>query len=191
MKASKTEHKGETRIKLDFAYNTKVINLVKQIEGAKWSATKSSWLIPYTGKAFSHLKKLFPNLEYPKDNNPKPLKSNLEPTYSKLNNKPIKNLVNIKVIGCNIFIKLKKNEEDLSFLNTFRYSKWDNNSFHWIIPNFHGNLERIKEYFNTRIGEFTIDQTIDFNLKKGETITVKENELQIIKTLTVNGPHKL
>jgi integrase/recombinase XerD len=58
MKASKTEHKGEERIKVDFPYNQAIATLIKQIEGARWSKTMNAWHIPYGKKEFDQLKAL-------------------------------------------------------------------------------------------------------------------------------------
>lgn len=66
MKASKIEHKGETRIKVDFPYNQEIKSMLKQIPDARWSASKGAWHIPYTKSAFDMLKELYPDIEYDK-----------------------------------------------------------------------------------------------------------------------------
>jgi len=64
MKASKTTHKNESRIRIDFAYNQAFVSKLKQIEDLRWSKTLKTWHIPYTKEAFAQLKSLFPEIEY-------------------------------------------------------------------------------------------------------------------------------
>ena len=63
MKASKTEHKSETRIRIDFAYNAETVSKLKLIPDIRWSRTMGAWHIPYTKEAFGQLKSLFPDVE--------------------------------------------------------------------------------------------------------------------------------
>ncbi len=62
IKATKIIHKQEERIKVDFPYNQEFIALLRQVDGAKWSATHKAWHIPYTKEAFGKLKSLFPDI---------------------------------------------------------------------------------------------------------------------------------
>jgi len=50
---------GVKRIALIFKYNTEVIELVKQIEGRKWSATNKFWHLPYRDNYLKLLNKQF------------------------------------------------------------------------------------------------------------------------------------
>ena len=40
-------HRGEKQIKIEFAYNSKLVSALKTA-GAKWSKTVSSWYIAYS-----------------------------------------------------------------------------------------------------------------------------------------------
>jgi hypothetical protein len=66
IKATKIIHREQTRIKVNFPYNQAHINLLRQIEDSKWSATHKAWHIPYTQQAFSQLKMLFPEVSIEK-----------------------------------------------------------------------------------------------------------------------------
>lgn len=66
MKASKTVHRLETRIRVDFGYNAQWVAKLRQIPDARWSKTMKAWHIPYTKEAFAQLKQLFPDVEYEK-----------------------------------------------------------------------------------------------------------------------------
>ncbi len=50
-------HKGEKRIKLAFSYNKELTEIIKNIEGIRWSKTQNSWHIPYTKEAYNKFKK--------------------------------------------------------------------------------------------------------------------------------------
>jgi integrase/recombinase XerD len=56
------EHRGETRLALDFEYNTHYIAKIKAIEGYKWSNTKKCWYLPFTSTALCLLQASFGNL---------------------------------------------------------------------------------------------------------------------------------
>ncbi len=59
MKASKILHKGNERIKLEFANTTENNKLLRKIAGSTWSKTHHAWHIPYSKEAFGQLKMLF------------------------------------------------------------------------------------------------------------------------------------
>ena len=62
--ASKTTHRHELRIRVDFQYNAQATALLRQIPDTRWSRTMKCWHVPYTKEAFEQLKELFPELEY-------------------------------------------------------------------------------------------------------------------------------
>lgn len=193
MKASKIVHNNETRIKVEFPYNQQIALKLKQITDAKWSKTHNAWHIPYTKQAFELLKSLFPDIEYPKkvssiknftsDNDSKKLNS----SNNFFSNK--KGGISVMVFGRKIAIKLPKNDLDTKFLLGIRFSKWDKNQFCWIVPNYPGNLDLIKDYFNERITELIVYDDIDANNKNDKQRSINKNDLLIIKSN--NGRLKL
>ena len=193
MKATKIVHKGATRIKLEFPFDQQITSLVKQIPDAKWSATKRTWHIPYTNSAFDQLKMLFPDVEYPdsqkgiKKVDEKPIENTQEseiesPIDSSLSQIWDRNEISIDVIGRQIILKMPKNDLDVHFVQSLRYSHWDKIQFRWIIPNYDTNLELLKEYFNDRIGRITVHQQYEVETKSGQKYIVLSNELLLIKT---------
>lgn len=128
MKASKTEHKGEERIKVDFPYNQAIATLIKQIEGARWSKTMNAWHIPYGKKEFNQLKTLFPDIEYSQkvteikteDRDVINTKSAPSPvaklTYDANTRHEYSKNVSVQVIGRKIVLKLPKNTLDTHFI---------------------------------------------------------------------------
>ncbi len=51
---------------------------------------------------------------------------------------------------------MPKNETDVCFVMTLRYSKWDKEQRFWVIPNYALNLELIQEYFKGRISQVIV-----------------------------------
>ena len=195
MRVTKVYHRDEERIRLDFDYNKKSIEYIKQIDGAAWSRTLKAWHIPYTKKAYKELCERFPNIILPehstvpiqeskKDKNKAISGNNELPESIKLpenNEEVLDKNVNIEVIGRKILLKLPKNESDIRFINTLKFSRWNKESFVWEIPNYPGNLDLINDYFNKRIANIIIHES--YSLQVNNTIrTLGNNDLLIIKT---------
>lgn len=175
MKAEKIMYEGVKRIKVDFPYNQELSSLLKQIGDARWSRTLSAWHIPYTQEAFNQLKSLFPDIDYPKKKNE--LDSKTEVTTNKSISDDKQN-VTIHLTEKRIILKLPKNEKDIQVIRTLQYSRWDKNQFCWVIPNYKGNADILKEYFKDRIKEITTEKAEI----KAEKQAVVRNELLAIKT---------
>jgi integrase/recombinase XerD len=58
--------------------------------------------------------------------------------------------VEITVTPVHLFVKLPKNETDIQFLKSFKYAKWDQANFHWVVPNYKRNLSLLQSYFEQR-----------------------------------------
>jgi len=197
MIASKIYHRGENRIKLVFPFNRAYADLLKQIEGTKWSKTMGAWHIPYTKESFEMVKQLFPEVEYEtakiqnsvetqdiassiNANRPTALKETQgNASESELKNK---NGITIEVVGRSIILKLPKNNTDTLFIRSFHYVRWDTNSFCWIIPNYNKNLDLIKEYFGERITNLTVHNQFEVNTSSHIKRSIQNDEVLIIKT---------
>ena len=93
--------------------------------------------------------------------------------------------IKIEVFERRIFIKLPKNEKDIAFIRSLTYSKWDSTWFHWVVPNYPGNLELIKTYFNIRINSIIEHSGEKVSLPSIENpIIKKRNEVILIKSAT-------
>ena len=145
-------HRGKERLFLEFEYNTELIALVRQIDGAAWSQTRKAWHIPDTKEACEQLLLLFPEADQVKlPAQPIENKIKTEKAETAKPGKPLQAGVEIWVIGKHIQIKLPKNEADIQFLQTFRYVRWNRAEYHWEVPNYGNNLQLLENYFNTRI----------------------------------------
>lgn len=110
---------------------------------------------------------------------------NLKSTENQSTNsqKSIYQEIKIEVFERRIFLKIPKNENDISFIRKIQFVKWDSTWFHWVIPNYPGNLDLLKTYFNGRIDHYTEHQSEDIEIKQlDEKVTKKRDEVLIIKT---------
>jgi site-specific recombinase XerD len=187
MKASKIVFENENRIKVDFPLNEEIATRLRQIPDARWSKTHHAWHIPYTKASFELLKNLFPEIEYPQkvpSVEPPTLsilvisKSFVKPKWQKPAG------VSITVLGRKIVIKLPKNEVDTRFIVGLRYSRWDGKQYCWIVPNYPGNLDLIKEYFKERITELIVYDEIETTTKDNNQRIIGKDDLLVIKTTT-------
>jgi integrase/recombinase XerD len=193
MNTSKIIHREEDRIKVDFPYNQQIAIAIKQINDARWSKTHHAWHIPDTAVAWSKLKTLFPEIVFDET---KAIDKPVDSTNSivqPVNNQPVtdfvtyqnKSKIYVEVIGRKILLKMPKNDADVKFVLTLRFSKWEKDQFLWSIPNYPGNLEMIKNYFGVRLFDLKIHEEIEINLPNISTHPkLNKNEVLVYKTNT-------
>ena len=158
MKASKIVHRNEDRLRVDFPFNREMASKIRQIPDARWSKTIGAWHIPYSKTAFDLLKDLFPEIEIPRPAVAEKLITTIEmpppqiiEKVSPVKNNPAKDEIIIEISNKSLVLKMPKNETDIQFVRAFKFVRWDNVHYKWVIPNYGKNLELIKNYFNTRI----------------------------------------
>jgi len=191
MKASKIVHRSEIRIRVDFGYSAELVSKLRQIADARWSKTMGAWHIPYTSEAFGQLKELFPEVDVtsspaPLNLNRSSLDKHLLPMEKEVGKKSLEredirtghdrsiiqplikqNGVSIEITEKQIFIKLPKNEVDIQYIRSFKYSKWDMRNYCWIVPNFGKNADKLKSYFAKRDVKITEHEpTVAFNTEQ-------------------------
>lgn len=177
---SKQNHRNEARLKLDFEYDKTIIGLVKQLEGAAWSRTMKAWHVPDTAETLRQLKVLLAEHELliaGELESPKLIVTEAAP----IKEAPAKN-VSIEVINRKILIKMPKNEADISFIKSLRYSRWLNKEFLWQVPDYPGNMDLIKDHFGSRIHSLNIHDSIDVPPNASNQKTIARNEVLFLKT---------
>lgn len=186
MKATIIVHREQQRIKLDFAYNSSISNKIKQIEGAAWSKTLRAWHIPCNQKSIDQLKVHLPDIVLPeilKKDESLPPEPQSALTDTEIAAKNDRNRITIEVIGRKILLKLPRNEADIKFINTLKYSRWDGRMFCWEIPNYPGNLDLLADYFGDRIDSLVQHDTYEIKIGN-ETRQAGNMEIIMIKTRT-------
>jgi site-specific recombinase XerD len=186
IKASRIIHNSENRILVEFPFDQAATTKLKQIKGSCWSKTLKAWHIPYTKEAFEQLRIIFPNLEYENKNKSEEktaaTANQTQPEKFPEQSKVVRNNISITVTGRRIMIKLPKQDTDTRFLSSIKYSRWDKKQFCWIIPNYPGNLELLKDHFKERITEITVHEEMAVEAGQSTVRELKKNDLLIIKT---------
>jgi len=187
MRASKLEFQGKTWIRVDLPNNQNIASKISTISGACWNKSLETWLLPYNGISFRRLLNEFPEIEYPNKNHDSMEAKKSESMQTGIQTRGID--VIVLVSGRRIFVKLPKDENDVRFLRNIRYSRWDRKNFHWVVPNYPGNLDLIRSYFKNRIKIHTIQTEYQENTDFAENPTAKSK--QLIMILTSKGRVKL
>jgi len=184
MRASKINFEGEIRIMVEFHYKRETVLMIKQIPDAQWSETMKAWHVPYRKEVFGQLKQLFPGVEYPNKEKVITVTTEEKKTVYQGKSEPKNQLpsVRVEVLARTIIIKLPKNQLDIHFIRSIRYSRWDGKQFCWRVSNYPGNLDLIKEYFKERIYELIVHKDFEVWTNAITKRSIKRNELLIIKT---------
>lgn len=94
-----------------------------------------------------------------------------------------KNEIRIDVFERRILLELPKNDQDIQFIRSIHYCKWDKIHFHWVIPNYPGNLERIQFYFGDRINQLTEHESELTNFQDpAQNVFKSKDEVLLIQT---------
>jgi site-specific recombinase XerD len=182
MKASRFTYKNTERIKVDFEFNAALVAKLKTLPDAKWSKGIN---VAYTlYRPPDLLLKMFPDLEYTKTDSIKQeeVKTHIESSTHTILKSNTHCNVSIQVAGQRILIKMPKNDTDIHFIKSLRYSRWDKRQFSWILPNYPGNLDLLKDHFKDRIQEVVVHEAIKFYSQEEIGRTIGEDELLIIQT---------
>jgi len=180
--AEQIHHRGKDQIKLVFGFDNEIKAKVKTIEGAAWSKTHGAWLVPETVENLAALKVLFPTLKWEVETQ-KTKEPEDEMVKTEKKDMDDRNKIKVEVIGKKIFLKMPKNQADIAFVRTLKYSRWVPNNYLWEISNYPGNLDLIKDHFNERIDELTIHEKTDYKTDN-KTIELSRNDMLVIKTKT-------
>jgi len=89
--------------------------------------------------------------------------------------------IEVEVIGRKIKLKMPKNEADIKFVLTLRYSKWKREGYFWEIPNYPGNLERIQQHFGERLASVIRHETTRI-ASNSQPRKVEKTHVLVIKT---------
>jgi site-specific recombinase XerD len=145
-----------------------------------------AWHIPATPEAIGKLKMIFPEVGYEEQKTPASA-NNAEILQTESSNpKPSGDQqIAIHVLGRKIIIRMPKNEADVLFIKNLKYSSWDKRNFCWILPNYPGNLELLKNYFGARVLSLVVTETLDYQIK-GIKRTMASDEMLLIKTQSGN-----
>jgi site-specific recombinase XerD len=180
IKVIKVIHRDEPKLKLDFAFDQAKINLIKQISGYSWSKTLKAWLLPDSLESIRRLIELFQDDDFQFEEvvEAKVLSELKEETIIPELNQDVA----VEVINRKILLKLPKNDADINFIRTLRYSRWKNNDRLWEVPDYPGNLDLIRDYFGKRIAGITMHDRIELQPGNENARSIQRDEVLMIKT---------
>lgn len=149
MKIERIVHRDISRLFVKLPYNQSFIQILKQMEDAKWSNTHRAWHVPDKEESVLSLRQKFPDIEFDwKEIYPKLYIKPEMPTVLEDSSSP--KLVHIRFNAKSIFIQLPVNEADIIFIKQFKYYTWLKNELQWKIPMYGDNLQKIRDYFRDR-----------------------------------------
>lgn len=97
--------------------------------------------------------------------------------------------VDLVITERHFLVRMKKDAEDIQFMRSLRYSKWDSAGFCWVVPNYKPNLVQIRNYFGSRLRE---DSDCTSSRKRHSLTSLphcKDKTLQVVRQK--NGRLKL
>ncbi|GAB2618432.1 site-specific tyrosine recombinase/integron integrase [Belliella aquatica] len=89
--------------------------------------------------------------------------------------------ISIEIIGRKIILRIPKNEDDIKFIRSIRYSRWNKEGFFWEIPHYPGNVELLKGYLGDRLHQITERPLIEIP-QKDEVVLLDNNQVLMVKT---------
>ena len=176
IRVEKLEHRGEPRIAVFFPYDAQMISRIKQLTGARWSQTMKAWHLPDIHESMQGLAGLG-FTDSPKE---MPVTNPTDQEIKREIKSP-RDQIRIDVLDRKIILKMPKNDTDVAFIRTLPYPRWNKQQYFWEIPNFPGNLEKIREYFGDRIDHLHVEDTVQVQVKEA-SFTVQAGELLIYRT---------
>ena len=163
MDISKIIYKEEDRYMLQFPFDSQKIELVKQINGALWSHTLKAWLIPATDEAILQFRNLFPSETLPEAGCIPLAETGLDE-----NSSHVPGRISMEIRGRKILLKLPKNDDDLRFIHSIKFSKWNSQTLCWEIPDYYDNATLLKQHFSNRLADCRIKNIVPANQQHGK-----------------------
>lgn len=80
-----------------------------------------------------------------------------------------------------ILLKMRKNDEDIRFLRTLKYARWDAAAFCWVISHKPENLTMIRNYFSDRLKDPVETPELSTGSAKECSVKPERNTLLVIK----------
>jgi integrase/recombinase XerD len=80
-----------------------------------------------------------------------------------------------------ILLKMKKDEQDIRFLRTLRYARWDSAAFCWVISRKDENLTMMRNYFGDRLTENNGKEPSSRPIIPSTTPEVETDTLLVVK----------
>ena len=164
MKVRKITVGDVSRIALYFPYETELVTKAKALPDICWDKSLKCWHMPADKQHWTEFVRHFPD-------------------YKIITEEPVRTGIHMEVYAKQILLKIPKNDTDIQFVRSFKYVRWDRDRYCWIIPNYHKNVDLLKNYFDKRIETMKIHEVVSNEVEKQsiiDTYEVSGDELLII-----------
>jgi integrase/recombinase XerD len=173
MELCKTKIRGIVRITITFGYESETVLKVKKLDDAKWSQSLKLWHVSPTDKNLQLIAQMFPSAKWREDNT----------TVNELSSQKV-GVIKAEVFTKKILLKMPKNDADIIFVKGILYSRWLPKDFIWQIPNYPGNLDKLKQYFGERLEVINHYETEETGIEN----TIKQvDDGTVLLILTTNA----
>ncbi len=173
MKVRKITVSDAARIALYFPYEPSLIDKVKALPDVFWDKSLKCWHMPADKQHWNEFLRHFSE-------------------YEIITEEPIKTGIHLEVFAKQILLKMPKNDTDIQFIRSFKYARWDNACYSWIIPNYQKNVELLKNYFEKRIETIVFHELpINTTEKKQNLNQAKYHEFSDNELIIVNYASRL
>lgn len=161
-------HREEDRIAVYSEYDAQVIAKIRSIAGSRWSRTLRCWHFPYQQSVYEELKIVFSDCQIVERPSPFFVDSaQSQPAVAEVVLPPSTDqtpggVVQMELFHSKIVLRLPKNQKDIEFILSLRFSRWDKLKMMWIVSRNPFNLDKITTYFGARLN--TIEHTMAVSL---------------------------
>jgi len=80
-----------------------------------------------------------------------------------------------------ILLKMKKDDQDIRFLRTLHYARWDSAAFCWVISRKEENLTMMCNYFEDRLTESYVEEPLAKPAAVSPAPVAESNTLLVVK----------
>jgi integrase/recombinase XerD len=110
----------------------RVIPQIKKIVGIKWDKTLQALHLPDNAISLERLNEIDTEIQF---------------------NAKVVHDVFCSITEKRLYLQISVNKDDIEFVKSLSYSKWNGNAYRWELPNYSHHLPKIRQYFGIRLLE--------------------------------------
>lgn len=165
LRISKIFFEGEYLIGVDAVGDSGLNWRVAKLSVSYWVEELGCWVIPYTREAYGELVRLGVKISVVEDN---------DDSMVRAKGKVVDDNVVINISESRIFLNFAKNDTDIAFISSFKFSRWSSVHFRWEVPNYNNNEELILKYFKGRPVSVVRHEGVSDELGDGDVAVSKD-----------------
>lgn len=146
--------KNEKRLLILFESDKRVIPQIKKIVGIKWDKTLQALHLPDNAISFERLNEIDTKIQF-----------NSTRVYDAL----------CTVTDKRLYLYISGKQDDLEFVKSLSYRKWNMIEYRWELPNYSHHLPKIRQYFGIRL--------LERDLRKLQANHPDDNQKAFVKPL--------